>query len=120
MQRKNIPFKTCLSCDYNWNSRDDFLQDPDINLVGYQVHFKKLNTGLLLFDHSCGANLSLKVELFVDLYSGTVFRNNLAGTKECPEYCLRQGELRDCPARCECVFVRKIIQIIKNWPKIRK
>jgi hypothetical protein len=39
------------------------------------------------------------------------------GTEECPGYCLHQDELQPCPARCECAYVREIIQIIRNWPK---
>lgn len=112
-----VSFKICQSCAFLWETRDDFLKDRNIKLIGYQVNFKALRLGLVMFNHACGTTLALKVESFTDLYSGPVFRENLTGSRECPEFCLNQNELRACPARCECVYVRKILQVINNWPK---
>jgi hypothetical protein len=41
----------------------------------------------------------------------------LTGTAECPEFCLHRSKLNPCPAKCECAYIREIIQAIKNWPK---
>ena len=41
-------------------------------------------------------------------------------TTECPEFCLHKSELRPCPAKCECAYVREIIQVIKDWPKKKR
>ena len=53
---------------------------------------------------------------FQNLYNGPIFEQRLTESEDCPGYCLRKDELRLCPAKCECAYVREIIQIIKNWP----
>jgi len=113
----NSGFKTCSVCRRTWNDRTEFLADPDIELIGYQVHFKDLNRGLFLFNHSCHTSLAIPAEKFIDLYQGEIVKGRKTGTDECPGYCLHQDELESCPAECECAFVRDIIQIIRKWPK---
>ncbi len=110
-------FKECSSCGHKWFARDDFLEDPALEIIGYQVNFDNLLGGNFLFKHSCGATLSLSVRYFNELYEGTIFTEPLTGTDDCPEYCLYQDQLEKCSARCECAFVRNIIDIIKKWPK---
>lgn len=111
------PYKKCPICKNIWATRNDFLDDPDIEVVGYQVHFEELSDGLFLFNHSCKGTISLKAGLFSDLYDGPIFKERLTGTDDCPEYCLVKHELRPCPAKCECAYVREIIQLIMAWPK---
>lgn len=112
------PFETCPLCEKAWETRNDFLDDPDLAIVGYQAHFEELTEGLFLFDHSCGTTMALKAGDLLDLYHGQIFETRLTGTDECPGYCIRGYELRSCPAKCDCAFAREVIQIIKAWPKI--
>lgn len=114
---KNSSLKTCAVCRKSWNDRNEFLADPDIMIIGYQVHFKDLNSGLFLFNHSCNTSLAIKVGRFTDLYNGPIFKESKMGTGECPDYCLRGSDLSPCPSRCECAYVREIIEIIRKWPK---
>ena len=109
-----MPFKKCSMCETLWQTREEFLCDPEIELIGYQVDFRELVAGFLLFNHTCGTTLSLRVESFRDLYDGPVFSERRTGQDECPEYCLHSDELRPCSLGCECAFVREIIQIIRN------
>ena len=106
-----------LPCGVAWPTREAFLEDPALTLIGYQVNFDELKLGLFLFNHTCKNTLSVRAGDFWDLYDGPVFRERATGGEECPEYCLHQEELSTCPARCECAFVREILQVIKNWPK---
>ena len=103
-----------------WETRNDFLNDPDISIVGYQVHFEELHEGLFLFNHSCNSTIAIKAGLFRDLYDGQMFEDRLTGTDECPGYCLIKYELKPCPAKCECAYVREIIRLILFWPKMDK
>jgi len=112
-----VVFKQCPVCRVSWTSRDDFLADPEIGLVGYQVNFRDLVAGIFLFNHHCGDTLAIPVSAFRDLHGGQVFTERATGTTECPGHCLRTDDLEPCPARCECAFVREILQVIKNWPK---
>lgn len=110
-------FKQCSKCGHKWETQNDFLSDPDVSLVGYQVHFKNLHAGLLMFNHNCGTTIAFQVEQFENLYQGPVFKERKTGSDECPGYCVQKENLDSCPAECECVFVREVIQIVKNWPK---
>ena len=118
MQVKSVSyFKTCRSCLFKWGDLNDFLGDPEIKIIGYQVNYDDLSAGVFLFNHSCGNTLGLPVRSFNGLYEGPVFRERAKGTAECPEYCLYQDQLDRCQVRCECAYVRDIIYIIRNWPK---
>lgn len=110
-------FKQCTNCSTRWSSRPRFLADPDIEIIGYQVHFKRLEAGLFLFNHSCKGTFSIRAKEFRDLYTGPVFTERATGGDDCPGYCLRKDELRSCPALCECAYVREILQIVVEWPK---
>ena len=112
------PFKICTLCGTAWPTRDDFLADPHIKLLGYSVHFKDLELGLFLFNHSsCLTTLAIKACAFTDLYEGPIFTERATGTASCPGYCLHQSELRPCPARCECAYVREVVDKASNWNK---
>ena len=113
-------FKQCSFCLHSWTTRDGFLADPDVHLVGYQANFDKLEAGLFLFNHDfpdCGTTLAIDAARFRDLYHGPVFSERLTLTDRCPRYCMQQEELRPCPARCECAYVREVSDIVRNWPK---
>lgn len=75
-----------------------------------------------MFDHvkeKCGTTLAIAAGKFSDIYDGPIFKKErMTGTEECPEYCLNVYELEQCPQKCECAYVREILQILKIWPKI--
>jgi hypothetical protein len=80
-----IPFKTCPICNQEWLTRDDFLSDPKIKLLGYQVNFDELTLGAVLFNHEiCFDTLGVMVKDFADLRTGPVFRERKFGSEECP------------------------------------
>lgn len=107
-------FKQCSLCGGKWIDREKFLSDPEIHLVGYQVNFKKLTSGYLLFNHACKTTLAIKAIEFEDLYDGEMYSERKTGTDDCPGYCLHISNLKPCPAECECAFIREILQIVKN------
>ncbi len=107
-------FKVCPNCEYIWNTRDDFMNDPEVSIIGYQVNFNVLKAGLFLFNHSCKGTFAIEVKPFADLYDGPIFSERATGTDDCPGYCLRKENLDLCPAKCECAFVRHIIQLFKT------
>ncbi|MBU1044188.1 MAG: hypothetical protein KJ915_07305 [Candidatus Omnitrophica bacterium] len=117
----NRVFKQCPSCEFKWAGRGKFLADPQIKLHGYQADSEDLVAGLFLFTHSdCGTTMAIKAKEFTDLYSGPIFETRKTGSSECPKYCLFKDELRSCSVKCECAYVREVLQIIKNWNKIDK
>ncbi len=112
-------YKRCPSCDFGWTEREDLLADRDIELVGYQVNFMRLEAGIILFNHRCKGTLALLAEDFTDLYEGPIFEKKAYGTDRCPGHCLHEEDFRPCPVECECAYVRNVLHQIKNWPKIQ-
>jgi len=111
------PFKLCPHCSAAWNTRDEFLSDASVELIGYQVHFADLKLGYFMFVHDvCGTTIALVADKFSDLYQGEPFTKRLTGSAECPAFCLHAEELDPCRNKCECAYVRDIIQTIRNWP----
>lgn len=110
----NTPFKICPFCKTAWETREGFLNDPYIILVGYTPNFEVLSHSLFLFNHTCKGTLSVKAQCFMDLYKGPIFAKRLFGTEECSEYCLYKSNLAPCPAPCECAFMREILQVLKK------
>lgn len=109
-------FKTCPMCGFEWPTREAFLEDPALVLIGYQVNFERLKLGSFVFNHACKTTLTIHANAFWDLYQGTVFMERATGSDQCPEYCLHEDVLDPCPAQCECAYVREILQVIQNWP----
>jgi hypothetical protein len=114
-------FETCPMCRLVWPSREVFLSDPQLIVVGYQADLDALETGLFLFNHrerGCGTTLAVEAGRFVDLATGPIYRESLEGTEECPDHCLRPDDLRPCPAHCECAYVRDVLQVVRSWKKL--
>ena len=111
-------FKKCTCCEGPWFTRDEFLQDDRIRLVGYQANFSHLELGYFLFNHlTCESTLAIPAGLFKDLYEGPVFAERMTGTEVCQGFCKDIDAIEPCGAQCECAYVREIMQIIRNWPK---
>ncbi len=110
-------FKQCPSCCFEWPRRVDFLRDPNLRLIGYQANFNVLAAGIFLFNHDCNGTLAVPAENFMDLYHGPIFKERASEGPQCPGHCLHQEDLSTCPARCECNYVREILQVIRQWPK---
>ena len=120
VERKRIrpmSFKICSKCGFVWPERAPFLSDPNLRLIGYQADFEELMAGTFLFNHVCKNTLAIKADDFQDLYDGPMFTERLEGTEECGGHCLHKDDLRPCPMKCECAYVREIVQVILNWPK---
>ena len=65
-------FKRCTMCGAEWPTKDEFLEDREIHLNGYQWNRKKFRsgegfTGLLIFTHrkeACGTSLAIAANKF--------------------------------------------------------
>jgi hypothetical protein len=111
-------FKECTMCGKAWLDREEFLGDRELRVSGYIAHFKELELGLFLFNHEpCGSTLAVKAQQFTDLVDGPVYVERMTGTEECPGYCLRKTKLQPCHAKCECAYVRDVLDRVAHWPK---
>jgi hypothetical protein len=111
-------FKKCSCCEIPWFTRDEFLNDGNLKIIGYQANFSRLELGYFLYNHlTCQSTIAIPAALFKDLYEGPIFSERLTGSEPCPGYCLDKEILEPCVARCECAYVREILQILRDWPK---
>ena len=114
-------FKACPMCDFEWPERSVLLGDSRVELVGYQADFQQLREGLFLFNHfPCETTFSLQAGDFCDLYDGPIFSERITGSKDCPGFCLNRMKMGLCPQKCECAYVREVLEIVRNWPKTAK
>lgn len=108
-------FLICPCCGVRWGSRRTFLADPEIELAGYQPNFTHLHAGLFLFTHRnchCGTTLAVTVSRFEDLYAGPRFEEYKVGSPDCPGYCLDWQNRKACWVKCDCVYVRGILEVL--------
>jgi hypothetical protein len=113
-------FQTCPCCFFTWSSRQLFLSDHNLELIGYEFNPDDLERGLFFFAHkaeSCNSIMSLTMGDFRDLYSGKIYKENKALTEGCPRYCVDKTQLSRCNELCGCAFVREIFQIILEKQK---
>jgi hypothetical protein len=114
----NESFKTCPHCGTTWQTLEDFLNDPALELSGYQVHFVELENGLFYFTHHterCGTTLAVPVQAFTTLTRRSFLApcGHLAADG-CSKLCVRGDTRTPCPAECECGWVREVMQEINH------
>ena len=108
-------FKICPKCAYTWKTRDDFLEDLFICLVGFQFNFKENESGYYLFNHileddRCNTTLMVAVEPFLSLNKGPMFMEIKFGKPECEGHCKNVSDLAPCSVECKNAVARKIMQ----------
>jgi len=107
-------FRTCSKCGFEWKSRQQFVDDTEIVIIGYQTNYVDLVPGFFYFNHSCKGTLTIRANAFEDLYGGPIFEKNRKESELYPSYCLRRKGSRHCPVKCECAYVEKIIRIFEG------
>ena len=108
-------FLKCTSCGAYWPSRDAFLHDTNIQIIGYQPHFQSLETGYFYFTHAtCGTTMLLPVGRFADLDDGPMFEKPLTGSDSCRGYCKHWRETATCDQECECAWVRRLMDRLQD------
>ena len=110
-------FLVCSCCGVSWDERDDILDDPRLDLVGFQVDFSGSSNGFFLFNHiveECGTTIVVEVDLFADLRSVVHFEENQCGTNRCPGRCGRIDDLVRCTQPCRNAWVRELAIIIRD------
>lgn len=110
-------FQECPYCRRIWLSRNQFLTDPTLVFNGYQADFEAPEMGLFLFTHrtpGCGTTIAMEVRYFQDLYRGPIYIERKSNTTECPGHCLRVFNFERCENRCECAYIRELMQILKG------
>lgn len=130
METSSLYFKTCPLCSTSWYTIDDFIRDSEIEVIGYQPHPEKTGAGLFIFGHRhCNSSISVQLEALSDLQVcltqdadsvyiiGPDMIQEENSTEVCYTNCLRKTDSSNGNKRCECAYVREVIQLIKHLPK---
>jgi hypothetical protein len=110
-------FKQCGHCQKTWHSREAFVKDRELILVGFQAFFHDADEGLFLFNHAvagCGTTVAVKAGEFKDLSPSAQHPDTVPAQVLCPGNCLRPGDLESCSVACELHWVREVLQILKH------
>ncbi|CUS99190.1 hypothetical protein JGI22_00420 [Candidatus Kryptobacter tengchongensis] len=78
-------FKKCPMCNSTWESKEDFLSDKSVKLVGYQKYMGLYGGGYLLFKHKtklCGTTVAVKAALFSNNISSAQRLKRIYNKKE--------------------------------------
>lgn len=116
----NSPFMTCSKCGYTWQTRDQFLDDPTIKIIGFQADIETPENSLYLFNHdladdSCGSTIAIFVSHFLDMYDGPIYDEVIFGSETCSGHCARIDDMELCKNPCRNAVAREImIQILER------
>ena len=114
---KDTLFKTCSNCQAVWKNIEGLLADPEIVLAGYQVHPDDLEGGLFFFTHQkegCNTTLAIPVTEFLCLNDRPLLEKRDKELCIGSEFCVHESDLSPKPMKCECAWVREILQTIKE------
>ena len=108
------PFKLCPKCGCEWQTRDGFLQDASLFLIGFQAGYGKSDRGLYLFNHliekdKCNSTIAVGVENFMSLYNGPMYENVHAGSETCSGHCAKVDDLARCSVPCRNAIAREVM-----------
>lgn len=109
-------FKVCPSCHKSWQTRNNLIDDQNIEIVGYQANLKDIDKGFFIFTHTgeCGTSFAVENHKFRDIYTGPDYEELQKGSEECEGHCLDIGNLGICHAKCSSAIYREIMAIIAN------
>ena len=106
------PFRTCGMCHKQWPTRQDFLADPGLRLLGLQAVPHHPDGNLLVFEHDCGTTVSVLAWRLRDLAPagapGEASLPLLYGTEGCNGFCNRLEELSACDRACSNARDRRL------------
>ena len=113
----NDDFKFCKKCKTGWKTRELFLNDPNVVLIGFMANNDDYEKGIYLFNHvlpddSCNTTLGLFVKGFMDMYDGDIYTDLKMGTDKCSGHCAKVDLIEECNVPCRNAVARKIMHKI--------
>lgn len=111
------PFKTCSKCRAAWQGPLELVADQSLVVTGYQPDFEDPASGLILLLHNrdgCRTTLAVKAGDLRAFYRDDRPTLLMAGSDDCPRYCLSSEELATCRNPCSMAWVRQVIQHLRQ------
>lgn len=99
-------------CGRSWETREQFLEDPEVRLVGLQVVGDLPDANVVVFEHRCGTSVSVLARRLHDLL-GPVADDEwplalLYGTADCHGLCTELSNLDGCDRPCRNAYDRRV------------
>lgn len=113
---KRAEFRRC-QCGQKWKTRDDFLHDRKVKIVGYQPDFVTKKYNHFLFQHrakSCGQFFGVRASDFGELREKECPNELCAGQEGCPGYCMNTFDLRVCSVTCRNASDRRLASKLRS------
>ncbi len=102
----------------NWPSLAAILDDPEVELQGYQPSITPSHSGLVLFRHNrCGTTMALDLPSLETCATARAAKLPPGEVKAPPTICLGMQEGLPCPPDCVCGTVASILEGVQGWPK---
>lgn len=120
-KKKDAEYKKCV-CGKAWKTRDSFLKDKKVKIVGYQPDFINRRYNHFLFQHKikdCGEFIGIRASDFSDLREKGCPKDVCMGQEGCPGYCLDTFDLRVCSVTCRNATDREVAARIRNRRTLR-
>jgi hypothetical protein len=121
-ERVTGTFRTCGACRRSWPTADDFLDDPELQVVGLQVAGHMPEVNLLIFQHLCGSSVSVltsRLRFLMPRMTVDPDLEDLFGTDVCRELCLDLEDWSDCDLPCVNAADRELLQAVLIRKKVR-
>jgi hypothetical protein len=120
--RRSNSYRTC-ECGRAWKTRDDFLRDRKVRIIGYQPDFVNRRYNHFLFQHAmkgCGRYLGVRASDFQDLREKECTGDLCFAKEECPGYCKNTLDLRVCSVNCRNASDRMVASRIRTRRVLRR
>ena len=120
-KKEKSEFKEC-SCGKKWKTRNSFLQDKKVKIVGYQPDVINHKYNHFLFFHrtkDCGQFFGVRASEFSDLRDGQCPKELCMGQEDCPGYCMDTLDLRVCSVACRNATDREVAARISKRRLLR-
>lgn len=109
-------YRTC-DCGKTWKTRNAFLRDKAVKIIGYQPDFVNHKYNHFLFHHrakGCGVFFGVRASDFSDLREKGCPNELCFGHDECPGYCMDTFDMRVCSVTCRNATDRVIASKIRS------
>ena len=121
-KKKATAYRKC-DCGETWKTRDAFLRDRNVKIIGYQPDFVNHKYNHFLFQHKakgCGQFFGVRASDFSDLRAKECPNELCFGHDECPGYCTDTSDLRVCSVTCRNASDRLIASKIRTRRILQK
>ncbi|RJP71842.1 MAG: hypothetical protein C4532_06955 [Candidatus Abyssobacteria bacterium SURF_17] len=120
--KQSASYRTC-ECGHAWKTRDDFLRDKNVKIVGYQPDFVNHKYNHFLFQHTmkgCGQFLGVRASDFQELREKECANELCFAKEQCPGYCKNTLDLRVCSVNCRNASDRMVATKIRTRRILRR